>query len=212
MKNYIFDFDGTLADSGSTAILATQQAFQQAGLAEPSAEEIAYYMGIPIEVSFPKMAAAALEENEFQTLLTNFRLHYKQLENEHLTLFPTIDTVLKQLVDEGKQLFVVSSKHSTALVRNLTTLAIADYFLGVSGSDQVENYKPAPDGVLAILNGFQLVPAETVMIGDAIYDLQMGKAAGVQTCGVTWGAHNSAELEKEQPDYLVESVLDLLTI
>ena len=40
---------------------------------------------------------------------------------------------------------VVSSKHSTALKRNLEFLEIASYFEGVIGSDQVENYKPAPD-------------------------------------------------------------------
>ena len=56
MDAYIFDFDGTLANSGSTGILATQAAFQQFNLSIPSNETINYYTGIPIEKSFKKMA------------------------------------------------------------------------------------------------------------------------------------------------------------
>ena len=51
---------------------------------------------------------------------------------------------------------MVSSKHSTALKRNLEFLEIASYFEGVIGSDQVKNYKPAPDGVLYIVKQYGL--------------------------------------------------------
>nr|WP_252894966.1 HAD hydrolase-like protein [Liquorilactobacillus satsumensis] len=102
-----------------------------------------------------------------------------------------MENVLHQLFNDGRTLFVVSSKHSVALQRNLERLAIAPYFKSVCGSDQVAHFKPAPDGILNLLEGgFQLNERESVMIGgDAIYDLQMGKAANVQTCGVTWGGH-----------------------
>lgn len=55
MKNYIFDFDGTLTDSEQCSIIATQQAFQNQGYKVPTAEQITYYMGVPIEKSFPLM-------------------------------------------------------------------------------------------------------------------------------------------------------------
>ncbi len=152
MDAYIFDFDGTLANSGSTGILATQAAFQQFNLSIPSNETINYYTGIPIEKSFKKMAVGhTFKEEEFDELLSAFRKYYKAYEQENLTLFPQIKEVLQNLRHSGKKLYVVSSKHSTALKRNLKFLEIASYFEGVIGSDQVENYKPAPDGVLYIV-------------------------------------------------------------
>ncbi|WP_252902762.1 HAD hydrolase-like protein [Paucilactobacillus hokkaidonensis] len=60
MENYIFDFDGTLADSGQAAVLATQSAFKEFNLATPTTSQIEYYMGIPIEVSFKKNGAWSL--------------------------------------------------------------------------------------------------------------------------------------------------------
>ena len=44
--NYIFDFDGTLANSKQCAIEATKEAFAQFGLSEPSDADIVHYMGI----------------------------------------------------------------------------------------------------------------------------------------------------------------------
>ena len=151
-------------------------------------------------------------EEEFEELLSAFRKYYKAYEQENLTLFPQIKEVLQNLRHSGKKLYVVSSKHSTALKRNLEFLEIASYFEGVIGSDQVENYKPAPDGVLYIVKQYGLSTHQTVMIGDAIFDIQMGKAAGVQTCAVTWGAHDAAELADQHPDFLIKQVDELLNL
>ncbi|HAP15925.1 MULTISPECIES: HAD family hydrolase [Lactococcus] len=213
MEAYIFDFDGTLANSGKTGILATQSAFQEFNLKVPSEKMINYYTGIPIEKSFKKMLPDyAFRETEFQALLSAFRQYYKEYEQENLTLFPHIKEVLQKLKSLGKRLYVVSSKHSVALKRNLEYLDIAVYFEGVVGSDQVEHYKPAPDGVLYILKTYRIDPEDSIMIGDASFDIQMGKAAGIKTCAVSWGAHSFEDLDNEAPNFLINHVEDLLKL
>ena len=44
MQNFLFDFDGTIADSGDAATLATQVCFKDFGLEVPSAETVRYYI------------------------------------------------------------------------------------------------------------------------------------------------------------------------
>lgn len=170
-------------------------------------------MGIPIEVSFKKMAANhVFSDQSFTDLLNVFRRQYQIAEQTNLTLFPQMKSILQQLVNNQKRLFVVSSKHSTPLQRNLVQLHIDKYFQSVVGSDQVTHFKPAPDGVLKVLNQYSLSKNNSIMIGDAVFDLQMGQAAGIHTCGVTWGAHPVSELGKQHPDYLLNTVSELLTI
>ncbi|MCX8743756.1 HAD hydrolase-like protein [Lactobacillus sp. B3795] len=213
MDNFIFDFDGTLANSGKTGELATKLAFKEFDLKEPSSDDINYYMGIPIEVSFKKMAPdKKFSDAEFENLLSIFRKCYKDLETSNLTLFDGIFDSLKELHRQKRKLFVVSSKHSTALTRNLESLNINQFFDGVIGSDQVEHFKPAPDGVLETLSKFNLSPDKSIMIGDAIFDLQMGKSAGVHTAGVIWGAHDVEALKQENPDYILKSPKELLEL
>ncbi|MEH6944803.1 HAD family hydrolase [Bacillus sp. JJ722] len=210
--NYIFDFDGTLADSKECSILATQKAFEEMLLDIPSIEKIEYYMGIPIEQSFNEMANRALNEDEFQTLLKMFREHYKLYENDTLTVFAGIPHVLKQLKDKGNRLFVVSSKKSDVLKRNLQAIHIDTYFDDLIGSDKVSHYKPHPDGIFKLESKYQLDLRNSVMIGDAIFDIQMGKAAGCMTCAVSWGSHTITQLKEEQPTFCIDKVADLVNL
>lgn len=50
--NYIFDFDGTLADTTSCHVYATQEAFKNLELEIPSEDEILKVMNQPLEEGF----------------------------------------------------------------------------------------------------------------------------------------------------------------
>ena len=63
-----------------------------------------------------------------------------------------------------------------------------------------------------ILEKYQHLKSETLMIGDASYDLQMARRAGVSNCGVTWGSFSEADLCTEKPDFIVHDFRDLLDL
>lgn len=212
MKAIIFDFDGTLADSGECGLLATQKAFEECGLAIPSKEIVNYYMGIPIEQSFHEMTKHTLGEEQFAVLLQRFRQAYKMFEEQTITAFPHINKVLNALRDEGLLLFVVSSKKTDVLHRNLQKLELDQFFTDWIGSDQVEHYKPHPDGILKIAERYSLNVKDCAMVGDAIFDIQMGKAAGCKTVAVNWGSHAKEQLLNEKPTYFAHDVKNLFQL
>lgn len=209
MKAIIFDFDGTLADSGECGLLATQKAFKECNLPIPSKKEVDYYMGIPIEKSFHEMTNHTLNDEQFTQLLQLFRQAYKDFEEQTITAFPHLDDVLRTLQQHGLLLFVVSSKKTDVLYRNLQKLQLDCFFTDWIGSDQVEHYKPHPDGIFKIVERYSLKVTECVMVGDAIFDIQMGKAAGCKTVAVNWGSHSKKQLLKEEPSFFALEVKDL---
>lgn len=208
--NYIFDFDGTLADSKKCSILSTQKAFETCGLKIPSQQQIEYYMGIPIEQSFPLMTDCELPVDKLTKLLEVFRSYYKQLEQDTLTVFDGIPAVLADLKSGDNRLFVISSKKTDVLLRNLQTLAIDYYFDDFLGSDKVAHYKPHPAGIWQLQKEYGLHIDDCLMIGDAIFDIQMGQAAGCKTCAVTWGSHSKEALQAQNPTHCVDKVAELL--
>lgn len=212
LQAIIFDFDGTLADSEKCSILATQNAFKKFDLTIPTTKQISYYMGIPIEKSFHEMASEPLSKERFEQLLTAFRAEYKRLEPDTLRLFPHVSELLEKLQQREIPCFVLSSKHSNVLQRNLQTLEISHYITACIGSDLVQHYKPHPDGIFILRDTYQLSLENCLMVGDAIFDLQMGKVAGTKTCAVSWGSHSKEKLLTENPDYYLENMLDLLPI
>lgn len=212
MHNFLFDFDSTLADTRDVAVMATQKAYEAKGLAIPSREAVVSYMGVPIEVSFAKMATESLSEAALTDLYTEFRAQYHEAEKLGISLFDGMGATLATLKNQGARLFVVSSKHSVPLQRNLDQIGLGQTFEAISGSDTVTHYKPAPDGILSLLQRFDLDAKQSVMIGDAKYDMQMGNNAGIATAAAMWGAADPASVKAEQPTYLLQTPSELLTI
>lgn len=210
IKNYFFDFDKTLTDTGDVSVIAIQDAFRVFNLTPPIKETILDFMGIPAEVSIPKMASEKLIDEQVTAICEEFRSIYSLLEFDKTKLYPEVSKLLEKLYRKDKKLFIVSSKESCALNRSLENLGILLFFTDVIGCDMVTHFKPDPEGIEALINKHHLERDESVMIGDARYDLQMGKNANVKTCGAKWGAFDVQSLIKEKPDYLAEHPMDIL--
>ncbi len=54
--------------------------------------------------------------------------------------------------------------------------------------------KPNPSMLEAAMADAGAAPADTVMIGDTVYDIAMAQAVGVRAIGVAWGYHGAEEL------------------
>ncbi|MEB6148673.1 HAD family hydrolase [Enterococcus casseliflavus] len=206
----LFDLDGTLLDSKECSVKATKAAFKEMGLKVPSEVVIEHYMGIPIEESFFKMSEQPLDQETVTELIRIFRAYYQTYEESTLKVFPEIPHVLEILNKRKVPCFVVSSKKTAVVKRNLVAQDLVAFFEEIIGSDAVTHYKPHPEGINKVVAHYQFDPTKTIMIGDAIFDIQMGKAAGVKTIAVTWGSHDPKKLSEENPDALVDAPREIL--
>jgi HAD superfamily hydrolase (TIGR01549 family) len=206
----IFVLDGTLLDSRECSIKATKAAFTEMGLKVPSEVVIEHYMGIPIEESFFKMSEQPLDQETATELIRVFRTYYQTYEESTLNVFPEIPHVLEILMKRKVPCFVVSSKKTAVVKRNLAAQNLVAFFEEIIGSDAVSHYKPHPEGINKVVTQYQFDPTRTIMVGDAIFDIQMGKAAGVKTIAVTWGSHDAKKLSADKPDALAEAPQDIL--
>ena len=68
---------------------------------------------------------------------------------------------------------------------------------GVVNSSSVENAKPAPDIFEEALRQAGVSPEETVAVGDAVWDVESAKGAGIRTVAVlSGGAFDEEELRE----------------
>lgn len=58
----------------------------------------------------------------------------------------------------------------------------------------------------------RILPQEALTVGDAIYDIKMGRSAGTRTCGVTYGNGKRADLSAAGADWLIDDFAELLEI
>ena len=103
----------------------------------------------------------------------------------------------------------VTGKSRRGLETILEGHGLKPHFLFCRTADDCPS-KPHPAMVTECCDEAGIAPRETIVIGDAIYDMQMAKAAGATAIGVAWGYAKADDLWKAGADAVVERPADLL--
>ncbi len=173
-------------------------------------------MGIPLERSIPAHAArlgVSLSAAKVQDIITTYRSHYARLTPSLVSPFEGVADLLLACARANVPMAIVTSKRVGPAEMNLRHVGFLHHFATVVGSDQVQRYKPEPDTVLVAAERLNITDlGTTLVVGDATFDIHMGKAAGARTCAATWGAHDEAELLATRPDHVAKTPAELLSI
>ena len=65
---------------------------------------------------------------------------------------------------------------------------------------------------LKVLSLTDTLPTEAMVVGDTTFDIEMGRAAGCMTCGVTYGNHNRNILKSAGSDFLIDDFSQLYSL
>lgn len=208
----VFDCDGTLANTFEAIRAATEVALTAHGLPLTSLERLKSSVGLSLPTIFDRITGGVLSAAEIDDLVRVYRSVFTEIAAAKVTLFDGIGEQLDLLHDAGVTLTVATSKSRRGVTELLDVLGIADMFAVVVADDMVSHKKPHPqmcEQVMAAVGGR---PERATMIGDAIYDIQMGRAAGLRTCAVTWGNQTREQLLAAEPDHIVETPAELADV
>jgi phosphoglycolate phosphatase len=202
----IFDLDGTLVDSRLDLANSVNFTRIQLGLAPVPNELIYTYVGDGAFVLLQRALGPEFSEPEIRKAVERFIGHYKQHLLDNTVLYPGVAEALGQL--EGRTLAVLTNKPVGPSLTILRGLGILERFLYVYGGDSFEQKKPAPVGVLKLLEDTGTTPRRALMVGDSRNDVLTGRNARILTCGVTYGLAPD-QLTDPEPDYVIDDLREL---
>jgi HAD superfamily hydrolase (TIGR01509 family) len=186
VKAVVFDMDGTLTDSPLDFDLIRA--------------ECGIPQGRPI-LEFLREAPEAERER-----IGGILDRHEQRAAESCTLREGAREVTEELLRRGLKtaLLTRNSAHSVRTVLERFGLRF-DCWL----SRETAEPKPSPQPVLNIAQSFGLKPAELLIVGDYIFDMQAGRAAGARTAFVKTRSGIAAPAEA---DVVLENLHELLTV
>ena len=202
-KHIIFDIDGTMLNTETADMLATQETFFQLTGEKRELDEFRFSFGIPNSVVFPLLG---IEDAEKASLMwaDNYRKYHSSLR-----LFDGIEEVLTELKKRGYILGIVTSKSRREFNADFATFGLKHLFGTVICVDDSPRPKPYPDPILEYLKRSDAKKLETVYIGDTLYDEQCAHSAGIDFALAVWGTHNREEIKA---DYFLETPLEILDL
>jgi phosphoglycolate phosphatase len=209
IKAVIFDFDGTLAVLNIDFSLMKEQIFdliKHYGIREEMIQE-KYLLEIIDEVYqilWKKNPSGA--EDFYQK--AHQILHEIEIRAaEKGNLIPGVEGTLKSLREKGIKIGIVTRNCEDAVRKVFPNINdFCDVFVS---RNSVKKVKPHPDHLTYAMELLKTSGEESMMVGDHITDIQVGKRVGMKTIGVLTGRTKKGEFEKVEADYILRDASEV---
>ncbi|SMF69878.1 phosphoglycolate phosphatase [Xaviernesmea oryzae] len=213
MKLVLFDCDGTLIDSAGLIHETMSRTFAQFAKPEPTFADTKAIIGLTLDIAIARMQGKEHADGEDVEMMAYYKSLFavvrKDLDFKE-PLFPGIRELIDEIGPRDSLLIgAVTGKSRRGLNLVMETHGFDRYFVVGRTADDCPS-KPHPAMVTECCDETGMKPADTLVIGDAIYDMQMAKAAGAKALGVSWGYASVDELKQAGADAVVHHPSEIL--
>lgn len=205
----LFDFDGTLIDSGADLVASVAYTLKTLNLPPRTPEEIISFVGDGVR----QLLQSSLGEPHKELLpaaLDIFSSHYEKHLMDATLLYPHVEEMLQYFSATSK--IILTNKRDVFARRIAQVLDIEKYFLEIIGADSTLYQKPDRRVVDCLLEKYQVAPDKTVMVGDGINDIAVAKNAGICSCAYLNGLGDRETLLRMKADFYCEDLSALKDI
>lgn len=206
IKLVVFDWDGTLMDSEAQIVDCMQAAISDLGLAVRSAEQVKDIIGLGLPEAVLGLYPDATPEL-VTALSARYRFHWLACDQPS-RLFTGVEETLHALKAAGFYLAVATGKGRKGLDKVLRETGLAVLFDSTRCADETRS-KPHPEMLQQIMQTLAVEPAQTLMIGDTEYDMQLARNARAHPVAVSYGVHERSRLQLHNPLTCLDRMSDL---
>ena len=207
---FLFDLDGTLVDSVYQHVLAWRDALDEVGI-ELSVWRIHRKIGMSgglFANSLMRETGRAFTREDAERLRELHRVAYAERAGQVRAL-PGARELLSTLTRADVPWAIATSGYLESAGPTIELLGVPEG-VPIVTRDQVEHAKPDPDLFLAAANRLGVDIADSVVVGDSVWDLLAARRAQALGVGVLSGGYGQEELERAGAYRVYEDPADLL--
>lgn len=207
----LFDLDGTLTDPKPGITKSVQYALGKMGIVEEDLEKLTKFIGPPLTASFKEFYH--MNDDEAKQALQYYRERFSTVGLYENAVYEGIKELLEKLQNQGKTIFVATSKPTIFSMKILEHFGLIGFFKAVIGSEldgtRVEKDEVI-EFVLSQIDKHNL--KKIIMVGDRKFDILGAQKNGIDVIGVSYGYGSHDELTLAKPNYIAHTVSELAQI
>lgn len=213
-KNFdavIFDFDGTVADTGKGVFRCIKDSLKRGNLPDLTEESIRTFIGPPLHDSF--MRECGVDFPTADILVKQFREVYSVSGIYEFDIYDGIEDLLNLLNKEGVKTGIGSSKPEDFVKIILEDVGLKKNFDVIVGSDPKTVESTKTDIIKKCIRLFGLPEdAKILMIGDRMFDIDGAHSVGIPCAAVLFGYGSMEEFKEHNAEFIAENTIDLKNI
>lgn len=208
----LFDFDGTVTDTGEGILKSLQYSFKAMGHEVPDLNDLKKFIGPPIHYSYTTFYG--ISEDEVGDYIKKYRERYREKGIYECYVYDGIRDTIEALRSNGIKIGIASSKPVSLIYDVANYLGITELFdeiTGVTVDDSNHSGKAfLVEGCMEKLGAED--KSRVLMVGDRKFDIDGAAGAGVDSCGVLFGYGSEEEFLEHNATYIIEKAEQLLDI
>lgn len=200
---YLFDFDGTIADTGEGIRRSVAYSLERMGRPAIPKEYLDRFIGPPLHDSYKTYCG--LNDEEADRAIALYRERYVDIGLYESVLYPGMGALLRTLHERGAFVAIASAKPQFMLERLTAHMGIDIYLDRIAGVGLTRHDADKRDLLLrALPEGTDRRRA--CMVGDRCFDMEAAKALGLAAIGADYGYSVPGELARAGADAVFDSV------
>ncbi len=218
-KYLLFDLDGTITKSEKGIFNCIKYALDWAGIPYPEYSVFRSFIGPSLYDSFVR--EFGMDDAKAKEMVAKYRERYNVVGLFEAEVYEGVADTLCALKEKGCILSVATSKPTEPTLRILEKFGVGKYFDVVVGSNPDGTGSDKKHIISQVLESLKkdhdlteemIQDGQVVMIGDRRYDIEGGKACGLQTIGVLYGYGSREEFEAAGADNIVETPEEIVNL
>lgn len=206
----IFDFDGTICDTGEGILKSAKYALEAFGYNAPDYEELTCFIGPPLLITFQeKFGADAARADE---LVKKFRERYTNKGVFESKLYDGIKELLISLKKDNIKIGIASSKPQEYIETLLDHFGIKSYFDVICGVTFTADCESKASIIARCQKELNIAGNECIMVGDKKYDIEGAKTNLIDSVGVLWGYGTKFEHIEAGAKFIVDKIENIESV
>lgn len=215
IKLVAFDWNGTLF-SDTTAILeSANKQLKYFNVQPVNLKTYRQHFDFPIKKAYLKYGVT--EDQWEKGSLQSRKLFHKHYEERvsHVRTRAYAQNLLAWLLKNGIESIIFSNHIDEPIKKHLKRLKIEKYFDRILANSNIEtltDLRNKRDKLKNYIDEKHLSNNEVLVVGDTVEEIEIGHELGIKTVAITHGNCSIVRLKAMKPDYLINSLRELIKI
>ncbi|MBR2698288.1 MAG: HAD hydrolase-like protein [Clostridia bacterium] len=202
----LFDFDGTVADTGDGIRRSVAYSLERMGYPPLPEAMLSRFIGPPLHDSY--VDYCGMSDDEAETAIVRYRERYVDIGLYESRLYPGMADLLRALHEAGGYVAIASAKPQFMLERLAAHFGIESLLYKIVGIGLGRHSADKRDLILqALPEGVD--PKRACMVGDRRFDIEAACALGLGAVGAEYGYALPGELARAGAEAVFSSVKEL---
>src|SRR5262245_59641819 len=183
IRNVLFDLDGTLVDSRPGIVAGFRHALGRLGHDLQADQPLDWAIGPPLAEVMARLLGP-FGDPRVEDAVARYREWYGAAGVFDACPYPGVPELLRRLAAAGLALFVATAKRVDFARTVLDHLGLAPFFRSVHGVGLDGRHAREGELVAHLLGAEGVDPAQAVLVGDRVQDVEAARASGLRAVGV----------------------------